>query len=167
MNRLSNIFSKSRSTEKACARCKAMCGSVKGLQALISKEGYEHHKLKDLKDHSGRGCPMCLKILDALEDNEIQDEPGNPGWINFYALDAERKRIVGSWSTTKTEVPAEVKRMRYLEAEGPKKNDFLMFMICSADGEKGSKRPQILFTDTPRSFRVPPRLSTYEIFHGR
>ncbi len=74
--------------------------------------------------------------LDALEKKGIEDESENPGWISFFALDAERNRIVCSWSNTKTEVPAEVKRMRYLEAEGPKKNDLLMSMICSAEGEK-------------------------------
>jgi hypothetical protein len=103
-----------------------------------SQEGYEHYKLKDLKDHPRRGCPMCLEILDALEGKEIEDEPGNLGWISFYALDAERNRIVCSCSNIRTEVPAEVKRMRYLKAEGPKKNDFLMSMICSAEGEKSN-----------------------------
>lgn len=124
MDRLSNIFSKSKRIEKACARCKAMCGSVKGLQALISKEGYEHYKLRDLVVHSRRGCPMCLKILNALEDKGIPDEPANPGWINFYALDAERNRIVFSGSSTKTEVPTEVKRMAILRLKDPRRMTF-------------------------------------------
>jgi hypothetical protein len=51
---------------------------------------------------------------------------------------AERNRIVSSCSNTKTEVPAEVKRMRYLEAEGPKKKDFLISKINSAEGEKSN-----------------------------
>lgn len=164
MTQLSNIFSKSKRTEKTCARCKAMLGSVKGLQALVSQEGYEHYKLKDMFAHYKRGCPMCLKILTALKREGIREDFTNPGWINFYALDAERNRIIGSGSNTKTEVPTEVKRMRYLEAEGPKKNDFLMFMICSAGGEKAPKGHKSC--SLTRSFRVPPRLPTHDIFYG-
>jgi hypothetical protein len=49
------------------------------LQTIISQEGYEHYKLEDLKDHPRRGCSMCLKILDALEEKVIEDEPETPG----------------------------------------------------------------------------------------
>jgi hypothetical protein len=163
MKRLSSVFSKS---EKACARCKTMCGSLKGLQALISTEGYEHYNLSELNDHSKRGCTMCFKILEALEDNGIEDEPRNPGWINFFALDAERKRITGSLPVMKNTLPPEVKRMRYLEAEGPKKNDFLIFMICSGECEwNSSGRLPVFFTNNFRLSGVPYRSSTHIILH--
>jgi hypothetical protein len=145
-----------------------MCGSLKGLQALISPEGYEHYNLRELKDHSKRGCSMCFKILEALEENEIEDQPTNPGWLNFFALDAERNRIRGNPSVAKNTVPPEAERMRYLEAEGPKKYDCLIFMICSTEGELGPRgEPHVSVTNKVRSSRVPSGLSTHVVQYGR
>jgi hypothetical protein len=163
MNRLSGIFSKSEKA-KVCARCRAMCGSLKGLQALVSLEGYEHYNLRDLKYHSNQGCSMCFKILEALEENEIEDQPTNPGWLNFFALDAERNRITSGPFVAKNTVPPEADRLRYLEAEGPKKCDVLIFMICSTKGELGSRgEPHFSVTNKFISSRVLSRLSTHVV----
>ena len=78
-----------------------MCGGRKGLQALVSKEGCEYYFIKELSEHSKTGWLMCSKTLATLYDNHIEDEPGNPGWLNFFALDADKKIFTGhplSWS---------------------------------------------------------------------
>jgi hypothetical protein len=117
-----------------------MCGGRKGLEALISAEGCEHYNLRELSNHSRRGCSMCFKILKVLQDNKIEDEPGNPGWINFFALNGDRKRIKVRVPVSNDKwLPPEVNRMRYLEAEGPKKNDHFTFKMCSAEGTLSSQ----------------------------
>jgi hypothetical protein len=131
MEMLSSIFSKS---EKAYIRCRAMCGSRKGLEARISANSYKHYNLRGLSNNSRQSCSMCFKILRVLQDNKIEDEPGNQGWINFFALGGDRKRMQVRGPVNNDKVlPPEANRMRYLKAEDPKKNDHLIFM-CSAEG---------------------------------
>jgi hypothetical protein len=146
-----------------------MCGSRKGLQALISPGGYEHYSLKELKYYSERGCLMCIKLLEALQDHGIEDEPHNPGWINFFALDHDRNRIQGTLPVEKSnEVPLEARRMCYLETEGPKKNDFLIFMICAGEGELGSEKfTGTGFTNVFRFSEVSARSYTDVLWYGR
>lgn len=113
-----------------------MCGSRKGLKALVSPQGYEHYNLKELRLHSERGCLMCSKILVTLEDNEIEDDPRNPGWLTFFALDRDRRHLkVVSPAAASGAYPPTVKKMCYLGAEGFKRDDFVLFLLCSSDGE--------------------------------
>lgn len=133
MERLSSLFARPASGT-ACRRCKAMCGTREGLQALVSMEGYEHYSFKVLANHSKKGCLMCAKILEALKGAGIEDEPGNPGWLNFFAIDIDRRRIQSGQSSGEELVSFVVRSMRYLVAEGPRKTDRVIFLLCSSEG---------------------------------
>ena len=83
---------------------------------------------------------MCSKTLATLYDNHIEDEPGNPGWLNFFALDADKKYLRDIRSVEVTgDYPPTVSAMHYLGAEDPKKNDFVLFLLCSTKGELGPR----------------------------
>ncbi|KAF4627069.1 hypothetical protein G7Y89_g11087 [Cudoniella acicularis] len=46
-----------------CDRCQLMTGTIEGLQALVSDEGYEHYTCDEAKQQSANGgCPLCSLI---------------------------------------------------------------------------------------------------------
>lgn len=70
---------------------------------------------------------MYAKILTALKEAGIKDEPGNPGRLNFFAMDIDRELIRRSLSAREDFVSSAMRSMRYLVAEGPRKNDRVIF----------------------------------------
>jgi hypothetical protein len=104
---------------------------------------------------------MCSKILGALDDNVIKDDAQNPGWLNFFALDSDRKYLRDVRPAEFAgDLPQIVKAMRYLGAEGPGKDDFIVFLLCSTDREYVSRCAESSLTmaagsgHTPISFRM-------------
>jgi hypothetical protein len=51
-----------RQEGECCSTCKSMTGTLLGLEALVSTEGYIHHTRKEMKE-SAKSCPLCQLIL--------------------------------------------------------------------------------------------------------
>lgn len=60
-----------------CSKCKAMTGTRRGLDALLSREGYEHHNWYEMQHAAAQGCPLCEHMFEVLEHEDWElDEAG-------------------------------------------------------------------------------------------
>ncbi|PMD47683.1 HET-domain-containing protein [Hyaloscypha variabilis F] len=62
---------------KLCLKCASMTGTSKGLQELMSRDGYVHFGRYDLKKSAEMGCVFCIFISDAIDPDiwEDHDDP--------------------------------------------------------------------------------------------
>jgi len=52
---------------KLCLKFASMTGTLEGLQALMSRDGYLHFGRHDLQDSADNGCVFCKFISDIAE----------------------------------------------------------------------------------------------------
>jgi hypothetical protein len=84
-------------THQPCDVCSSMTGSLEGLNALTSEDGYKHHSKSELRSSAQRGCLSCVVLWAKASELWTEFPIWHSEWdMIAVAVDNRGMRISGS-----------------------------------------------------------------------